>query len=60
MSANSADPVQTPPVAASELGLNCLHVTLKRIPDVNRVNMSLARMKGNYVRGIIIILSLLI
>ena len=35
MKANTVDPVQTPHFAASELGLHCLHNTLKEVSGLN-------------------------
>ena len=34
---NSGDPDQTPRSAASDLGLDCLPITLLRSPDYNRL-----------------------
>ena len=35
---NSIDPYQTPPIAASETGLHCLHMILNQIPSLKRIN----------------------
>ena len=38
LSANSVDPKKTPRLAASELGLHCLHNTTKLVSDLKRLN----------------------
>ena len=40
--ANSADPDQTPCIAASDMGLHCLPMSFSETPDTNEFSLSLS------------------